>query len=104
LRELETDLPVAEFLETHFGGRQYSGLRRTITRMVEGYDAADPHRASTFSLRDEWMERGLYQQGRIAEGYGTLIQYLASECRRQGALIHLGAAVTSIDAVRGGHS
>jgi hypothetical protein len=64
---LETDLPVAEFLETHFGGRQYSGLRRTITRMVEGYDAADPHRASTFSLRDEWMERGLYQQGRIAE-------------------------------------
>src|SRR6202023_2504840 len=39
LMEVRTDLPIAEFLETHFAGRQYVELRRAITRMVEGYDA-----------------------------------------------------------------
>ncbi len=98
LRELKTDLTVAEFLETHFADRRYGELRRAVTRMVEGYDAADPRRASTLALRDEWMGRGLGQQGRIAEGYGALIEYLISESRRHGAAIHLGAAVTAIDA------
>jgi monoamine oxidase len=70
--------------------------------MVEGYDAADPRGASTFLLRDEWMGRGLGQQGRIAEGYGALIDYLVSECRRHGARIHLGAVVTAIDTSREG--
>jgi monoamine oxidase len=70
--------------------------------MVEGYDAADPSRASTFALRDEWMGRGMGQQGRIAEGYGALIAFLQSECRRLGAAIHLGAVVTAIDADRRG--
>ena len=64
--------------------------------MVEGYDAADPCRASTFALRDEWMGRELGQQGRVAEGYGALIEYLASECRRHGASIHFGAPVAAI--------
>ena len=68
--------------------------------MVEGYDAADPSRASTFSIRDEWMERGNGQQGRIAGGYGALIEYLESECHRYGASIHLDAAVGAIDARR----
>jgi monoamine oxidase len=97
LMEVKTDLPIAEFLETRFAGRQYVELRQAITRMVEGYDAADPSRASTLALRDEWMGRGLGQQGRIAEGYGALIEFLASECRGHGASIHLGAAVTAID-------
>jgi monoamine oxidase len=101
LTELKTDLTVAEFLETHFADRRYSELRRAVTRMVEGYDAADPRRASTLSFRDEWMGRGLGQQGRIAEGYGALIEYLVSECRRHGASIRLGSAVAAIDAGRG---
>jgi len=91
---------MAEFLERHFADRRYSELRRTIAGMVEGYDVADPRRASTFSLRDEWMGRGLGQQGRFVEGYGALIEYLVSECRRHGASIHLGAAVTAIGAGR----
>ncbi len=66
--------------------------------MVEGYDAADPSRASTFALRDEWMERGTSTQGRIAEGYGALIAYLLADGREHGAVIQFGAAVTAIDA------
>ena len=62
---------------------------------------ADPRRASTFAIRDEWMARGEGQQGRVAEGYGALVEYLVSECRRLGAAIHLGAAVTAINEDRG---
>ena len=35
---------------------------------------------------------------RIAEGYGALIEYLVSQCRRHRVAIHLGAIVKAIDA------
>jgi monoamine oxidase len=53
LQELKNDLPVAEFLRRNFADPEYDRLRHSIERMVEGYDAADPERASTFALRDE---------------------------------------------------
>jgi len=102
LQAVTADLPVAEFLERHFADQQFDQLRRSITRTVEGYDAADPQRFSTIALRDEWMGRDDGEHGRIAEGYGALIAYLAAECRRHGAAIHLGAEIIAIDEVRGG--
>ena len=97
LEEVEADLPIADFLETYFAGRHYEDLRRSVTRTVEGYDAADPRRFSTLAVRDEWMARDDGEHGRIAGGYGALIEHLASECRRHGVAIHLGAAVNAID-------
>jgi monoamine oxidase len=101
LSELKTDLPVTEFLKTHFTERKYAELRDAVKRMVEGYDAADPDRASTFALRDEWMGHGLRQQGRIAGGYGALIKFLVSECCGLGATIHLFSVVTAIEESHG---
>jgi monoamine oxidase len=101
LAEVKADLPIAEFLETHFADRRYDELRRSITRTVEGYDAADPRRASTLALRDEWMARDDGEHGRIAKGYGELNEYLLSECRRDGVALHLGADVTAIDEASG---
>ena len=95
LAEVKDDLPIAEFLETHFADRRYEGLRRSITRTVEGYDAADPRRASTLALRDEWMARDDGEHGRVAKGYGALVERLAAECRKRGATLHLGAAVAA---------
>ena len=97
LREVKADLPIAEFLETQFADPRYDELRRSITRTVEGYDAADPRRASTLALREEWMARDDGEHGRIAEGYGALVEYLAAECRRHGAVIRFGAAVAAAD-------
>src|SRR5215472_1925411 len=97
LAEVRDDLPIAEFLEMHFTDRRYAELRRSITRTVEGYDAADPRRASTLALRDEWTARDDGEHGRIAGGYGALIEHLVSEFRGHGAALHLGAAVTAID-------
>jgi monoamine oxidase len=101
LRQLQTDLPVAEFLDRHFADPQYSELRRDVRRMVEGYDAADASKASTFALRDEWFSRGGGRPGRVAGGYGALISFLVSECSKAGAAIHLGAEVQRIEE-RGG--
>jgi len=89
LEEVEADLPIADFLETYFASRHYEDLRRSVTRTVEGYDAADPRRFSTLALRDEWMARDDGEHGRIVGGYGALIEHLASECRRHGVAIHL---------------
>ena len=97
LGAVTVDLPIAEFLETHFAEPQYDRLRRAVTRTVEGYDAADLHRASTLAIRDEWMARDDGEHGRIAKGHGALIDYLDAECRRHGTAIELGAAVNSID-------
>jgi monoamine oxidase len=97
LTEVKADLPIAEFLETHFADRRYAELRRSVTRTVEGYDAADPWRFSTLALRDEWTARDDGEHGRIVGGYGALIEHLVSECRRHGAALHLGVAVTAID-------
>ena len=89
LNALKSDLPVGEFLALHFANSQYAALRRSVIRRVESYDAADPGRASTFALRDEWMGRGLGRQRRIAEGYGALIEFLLKECQRHGVAVRL---------------
>ena len=102
LRKLEADLPVAEFLRGHFAGPRYEQLRQSIERMVESYDAADPERASTFALRDEWMDGEGRTQARIAGGYGAVIDFLISECRKTGVTIRLDAAVRAIETSDGG--
>jgi len=101
LAGLKADVTVAEFLKRHFAGPQYSRLRHSIVRMVEGYDAADPHRASVLALRDEWTNSGRRKQARIVGGYGALIDFLVAECR-QHANIHLNAAVSAIETIEGG--
>jgi monoamine oxidase len=102
LRQVEADLPIAEFLDQNFADRQYEELRRSVTRTVEGYDAADPRRFSTLALREEWLARDDGEHGRLRQGYGALTDYLAAECRRHGAAIHLGAVVRRIEE-SGGH-
>jgi monoamine oxidase len=98
LAQLKADLPIAEFLELNYGSPEHGQLRHSILRMVEGYDAADPLRASTFALRDEWMNGEEGTQSRIVGGYGALIDFLAAECRRHGSVIHLNTVVSSIEA------
>jgi monoamine oxidase len=101
LRDLEDDITVAEFLRRHFAGPTYDELRHSIERMVEGYDAADPERASTLALRDEWMDGGDHTQARIVGGYGALIEYLAAECRAHGASLQFGTVVSAIEETGG---
>jgi monoamine oxidase len=102
LTAVQDDLPVAQFLDTHFADPKYDELRRSVTRTVEGYDAADPQRMSTLALREEWMARDDGEGGRIVEGYGALIAYLAAGSRKHGGALHLGAEIVAIDQTAGG--
>src|SRR3981189_3731210 len=98
LQELKDDLTVAEFLRRYFAGPEYGRLRHSIERMVEGYDAADPERASTLALRDEWVDGARSTQARIAGGYGALIDFLTADCRNHAVAIDPGAAACVIEA------
>src|SRR3954447_16012457 len=97
LGQLQDDLAVADFLRRHFAGPEYGRLRTFIERMVEGYDAADPERASVLALREEWMDGGHHTQARIVGAYGALIDFLAAECRGHDAAIHFGCVASAID-------
>jgi monoamine oxidase len=60
-------------------------LARTLaTMMVQGFDAADPGRASAREIVEEWSSGGLgVSQPRPQGGYGPLIEFLASEANVQ---------------------
>lgn len=95
---LTADMTVTAFLTQHFAGPEDSELRQSFVRMVEGYDAADPDRASIMAIRDEWMGSGRNKTSRIVGGYGALVAFMTAECRKHGVAIKLGAAVTAIEA------
>jgi monoamine oxidase len=60
-------------------------LARTLaTMMVQGFDAADPGRASAREIVEEWSSGGLgVSQPRPQGGYGPLLEFLASEASVQ---------------------
>ena len=101
---LTDDISIAQFLEQNFNEDEYCGLRDWINKMVEGYEAADPHRISTFSLREGWLGGEGWQLGKIKEGYGALLNFLESECRKHDVEIRLTQEVQTIQAdLRGIH-
>jgi hypothetical protein len=59
--------------------------------MVEGYDAADPERASILALGEEWMDGGPNTQAPIIGGYGALVELLTAECRNHDVAMHISA-------------
>jgi monoamine oxidase len=97
LAKLKADTTVADFLNRHFAGPEYSRLRHFVLRMVEGYDAAEPARASMLALRDEWTDSNRGMQARIVGGYGAVIEFLATECRKRNATIHFHAVVSAVE-------
>jgi len=102
LQALTEDMSVADFLRRHFADARYDRLRRFVERMVQGYDAADPARASILALREEWMGTGRSMQARIVGGYGALIDSLAAACRKHGVTLQFGAVVNAIETAAGG--
>ena len=96
LQKLKQDLPVAEFLNIYFNDEKYESLRNSIRGFAEGYDAADTNLASTFALRDEWLNERDEQQFRLVDGYGKLMQCMAEEIQMNGGEIILNSAVKQI--------
>lgn len=96
LRSLKNDVPLKEFLETHFPDEKDKEVKESVIDFVQGYDAADVNKASSFALRDEWEKEDDNHQERIDNGYGELIYYLINEVKKRDNLIFLSQIVKHI--------
>src|ERR1051325_5048493 len=56
LQALKEDITIEDFLNRYFLAEEYVSLRTSVRKSVEGYDAADTHRASKMAFRDEWLD------------------------------------------------
>jgi monoamine oxidase len=101
MAELTEDLPIVQFLATRFGGERYSSLRESARRFAEGYDLADLNRASTLALYKEWSGEEGEEEWRPVGGYRQMIDFMAAECRRNGAELHYSSPVIEISRERG---
>lgn len=97
LKALKHDMPVAAFFDKYLPGEKYANLRRDIFRRVEGYDAADPARFSTFALREEVLGESGWGQLNIKQGYGLLVRYLEEQGAKKGVEILCNKEVKAVD-------
>ena len=95
MANLKEDMTLADFLQQYFPGDKYTPLRNSASRFAEGFDVADPHEVSVFSIRDEWVNEQ-EEQYRIPGGYNQLMQYLQKACIADGCVIHTSCAVKTV--------
>jgi monoamine oxidase len=100
LRQEKTDISIADFLNKYFADNKYKNLRKSITSYVEGYYSGTIERTSAKSFFEEVMSED-DEQYRPEGGYGLLIQYLADESTKAGALIQLSTPVKEIRCRKG---
>ncbi|RVT96557.1 FAD-dependent oxidoreductase [Mucilaginibacter limnophilus] len=91
LKALEKDIPIYDFLQQEFGDEKYKELRESTIQYISGYDTADAKLASSFALRNEWLNEDEDAQDRVNGGYSTLIQFIADEVKKAGNTIVLNA-------------
>jgi monoamine oxidase len=96
LNKLQQDMPFAEFLDKYLNEEKFQGLKESVIRFVEGYDAADIHKVSSFALREEWKSEGASNSYYIEGGYGRLINFLCGEIKKTGCIIYLLTIVKEI--------
>ncbi len=95
----ERDLSFADFVAR----QRLPGITRTFAKlMVQGFDAADPARASARAIAAEWGGGQMQgSQPRLQEGYGPLLDWLAAQIVGRGARLKLQSAVREVRWRRG---
>src|SRR4030095_8289940 len=96
MNKVREDMTVAQFLEKKFSDKKYAELRRSVLRFAEGFDLADPSKASVLALREEWMGEE-DEQYRIPDGCDQLINYLEKQCLKSGGRIQTLSPVSKIE-------
>ena len=99
-KELREDISVADFIKNYLSADEFEEARFTLKNYVEGYYAADTHRASTFSLIEE-LNNSDDEQYRIEGGYIKLVDYLYQHCKDKGVEFHLSQPATEVEWSRG---
>jgi len=92
----DQDESLDTFLARHPGGRARARDRALLRRFVEGFHAADPDRISVHTIspgRSGSAVQSMWRTGRVTQGYGALVEWLA---RDLGTSLRLGHEVRSI--------
>jgi len=97
MERLERDVPVAQFMASHFPGERYQALRDSVFRFAEGYDLADVGRVSTRALYNEWAREGEDEEYRLEGGYERLGQFLAGACEKAGCRFCFSSVVDVVE-------
>ena len=96
LKKLENDMSIGEFLDSHFGDKKYHSLRESVKRFVQGFDAADPYKASAFALRTEWTETDATTGYHLIGGYSLLMEHMYQQCKKANTVFHFSTIAKEI--------
>jgi monoamine oxidase len=67
-----------------------------VARLVGGFDAADPARASLREIAQEWAGDAMASQARPSGGYAPLVAHLVRSLDEERVRLRFGATVTSL--------
>jgi monoamine oxidase len=94
----EDDLSVEEFFTRYAQDPSLAAARTYARMMVEGFDAADPARASVRAIAQEWGGAGVGGgQFRPQSGYGHLMSHLLATIESAGSRLRLQSTVQWVD-------
>jgi monoamine oxidase len=96
-RALAEDQSVEAFLGSRLTSPAQQALESFVRTMVEGFDAADPRRASVKAIAAEWCGDSLQGQARPLGGYGALLGALARQLDPGRSRVMLATAVQSVE-------
>ena len=98
VKRYKQDLSVAEFLQRSEGKHATAEVCARIRLMVQGFDAADPARASIRAIAKEWTgdSIGTAPQSRPMGGYATLLKALVDALDRERAQLKLQTIVRTV--------
>ena len=96
LKKLDHDMSIGEFLDENFGDKKSKSLREGVIRFVQGFDAADPYKASAFALRQEWTETDATTGYHLVGGYSLLMEHLFRQCTDAGVTFHFSMIAKEI--------
>ena len=95
------DISFTDYLEHRLAPLLSVEAKLMAQRMVEGYDAADPGRASARAIVAEWSGPGSEETFRPRGGYGPLLGALARSMHPQRVHLRLQTVVRSVRWQRG---
>ena len=94
---LPADQSVEQFLSRQLTAPAQQPLAAFVRMMVEGFDAADPQRASIRAIAAEWSGDSLQGQARPLRGYGPLLAALARQLDPARSQLALDSAVQAVE-------
>jgi monoamine oxidase len=93
LKKLEKDIPFAEFLSSEDIDEKTKAM---FIQFAEGFDAADTHRLSSFSVRDEWKGQNKDVTRQIKNGHSELVKYLETWCEDHNCPVHFRHEINEV--------